>query len=42
VKISARTGLTIAYAEVTGRQVTVQAETGESITKQAGAKVTLQ
>ena len=42
VKISAKTGLTIAYAEVTGRHVTVQAETGEAITKQAGAKVTLQ
>jgi polygalacturonase len=42
VKISARTGLTIAYAEVTGKHVTVQAETGEAITKQAGAKVTLQ
>jgi polygalacturonase len=41
VKISAKTGLTIAYAEVTGKNVTVQAETGESITKQAGAKVTL-
>jgi polygalacturonase len=42
VKISAKTGLTIAYAEVTGKNVTVQAETGEAITKQAGAKVTLQ
>ena len=41
VKISAKTGLTIAYAEVTGKHVTVQAETGEAITKQAGAKVTL-
>jgi polygalacturonase len=41
VKISAKTGLTIAYAEVTGKNVTVQAETGEAITKQAGAKVTL-
>jgi polygalacturonase len=42
VKISAKTGLTIAYAEVTGKNVTVQAETGEAITKQAGAKVALQ
>jgi polygalacturonase len=42
VKIGAKTGLTIAYAEVTGKNVTVQAETGEAIVKQAGAKVTLQ
>jgi polygalacturonase len=42
VKFSAKTGLTIAYAEVSGKNVTVQAETGEAITKQAGAKVTLQ
>ena len=42
VKISAKTGLTIAYAEVTGKNVTVQAETGESIVKQTGAKITLQ
>ena len=42
VKISAKTGLTIAYAEVTGKHVTVHAETGESIMKQAGAKVNLQ
>jgi polygalacturonase len=41
VKISARTGLTIAYADVTGKHVMVQAETGEAIVKQAGAKVTL-
>jgi polygalacturonase len=41
VKISAKTGLTIAYAEVTGKHVTVQAETGEAIAKQAGSKVTL-
>jgi polygalacturonase len=41
VKISAKTGLTIAYAEVSGKNVTVQAETGEAITKLAGAKVTL-
>jgi polygalacturonase len=42
VKLSAKTGLTVAYAEVTGAHVTVHAETGEAITKQAGAKVTLQ
>jgi polygalacturonase len=41
VKISAKTGLTIAYAEVSGKHVTVHAETGEAIIKQAGAKVTL-
>ena len=41
VKISAKTGLTIAYADVAGEGVTVQAETGEAIVKQAGAKVTL-
>ena len=41
VNLSAKTGLTIAYAEVTGEKVTVQAETGEAITKQVGAKVTL-
>jgi polygalacturonase len=41
VKLSAKTGLTIAYAEVTGKHVTVQAETGDAIVKQAGAKVTL-
>jgi polygalacturonase len=39
VKISAKTGLTIAYADVSGKHVTVQAETGEAIVKQAGAKV---
>jgi polygalacturonase len=41
VKIGAKTGLTIAYAEVTGERVTVQAESGEAIMQQAGAKVTL-
>jgi polygalacturonase len=41
VNLSAKTGLTIAYAEVTGEHVTVQAETGEAITQQAGARVTL-
>jgi polygalacturonase len=41
VNISAKIGLTIAYAEVTGKHLTVQAMTGEAIVKQAGAKVTL-
>jgi polygalacturonase len=41
VKISAKTGLTIAYAEVTGKHVTVHADTGDPIVKQTGAKVTL-
>jgi polygalacturonase len=41
VNLRAKTGLTIAYAEVTGEHVTVQAEAGEAITKQVGAKVTL-
>jgi polygalacturonase len=41
VKISAKTGMTIAYADVSGERVTVQAETGEALMKQAGAKVTL-
>jgi hypothetical protein len=41
VKLSGKTGLTIAYAEVTGKHLAVQAETGDSIVKQAGAKVTL-
>jgi len=41
VKLSAKSGLTVAYAEVTGKQVTVQAETGDPIMKQTGAKVTL-
>jgi polygalacturonase len=40
-KISAKTGLTIAYADVVGEGVTVQAETGEAIVKQTGAKVAL-
>jgi hypothetical protein len=33
--------MTIAYAEVTGEHVTVQAESGEAIMQQTGAKVTL-
>jgi polygalacturonase len=41
VKISAKTGLTIGYANVVGTNVSVQAEQGESIMKQAGAQVTL-
>jgi polygalacturonase len=41
VKLSAKTGLTIAYADVNGKHVTVQVETGDAIVKQAGAKVTL-
>jgi polygalacturonase len=41
VKISARTGLTIGYAEVSGERVAVTAEEGQSIMKTAGAKVSL-
>jgi polygalacturonase len=41
VKITAKTGLTIAYAVVIGEHVAVQAEIGESIVKKAGANVTL-
>jgi len=41
VKISAKTGMTIAYADVSGEHVTVQAESGEAMMKQAGAKVVL-
>jgi hypothetical protein len=41
VKISAKTGMTIAYADVSGERVTVQAESGEAMMKQAGAKVNL-
>ncbi len=41
VKISAHTGLSIGYAEVTGERVFVQAVSGEAIMKQAGAKVAL-
>jgi polygalacturonase len=41
VKIGARTGLTIGYAEVSGEDVTVKVETGQPITKQAGAKISL-
>jgi polygalacturonase len=41
VRISARTGLTIAYAEVSGEGVVVDSAEGPSISKQAGAKVSL-
>ncbi len=41
VNISAKTGMTIAYAEVAGEHVTVQAESGEAMMKQTGANVTL-
>jgi polygalacturonase len=41
VSLSAKTGLIIAYAEVDGKHLKVQAETGESIMNQAGANVTL-
>jgi polygalacturonase len=41
VKISAKSGLTIGYANVTGANVAVQAEQGEPIMKEAGAQVTL-
>jgi hypothetical protein len=41
VKISARKGLTIGYADVSGDGLVVQAPEGEEITKLAGAKVSL-
>jgi len=41
VKISARKGLTIGYAEVSGGSVVVHAEEGQEITKLAGAKVSI-
>jgi polygalacturonase len=41
VKIAAQTGLTIGFAEVSGQDVIVQTEDGESIIKQAGAVVSL-
>jgi polygalacturonase len=41
VKVGARTGLTVAFAEVSGQDVTVQAQAGQSIMKQAGAKISL-
>jgi polygalacturonase len=41
VKISAKNGLAISYAEVSGEGVDVQASGGQAITKSAGAKVIL-
>lgn len=41
VKISARKGLTIGYADVSGVNLVVHAEEGQEITKLAGAKVTI-
>lgn len=41
VKISARKGMTIGYAEVSGEGVTLHAEEGDSIMKTAGARVSL-
>ena len=41
VKISAQTGLTIGYANVTGTNVQIEAAQGEPIIKDAGAQVTL-
>jgi polygalacturonase len=41
VKINAQTGLTIAYAQVTGRDVFVHSETGEVITNGPGAEVSI-
>ncbi len=41
VKISARKGLTIGYAQVTGTKVLVQAEEGKPITELEGAEVNL-
>ena len=41
VRISARTGLTVGFAQVSGREVNVQAEDGPSIIKGDGAVVSL-
>ncbi|MFP5249255.1 MAG: glycoside hydrolase family 28 protein, partial [Acidobacteriota bacterium] len=41
VRIDAKTGLTIAYAHVTGEHVTIQAAEGQPLTKLAGAEVDL-
>jgi polygalacturonase len=41
VNLSAKTGLTIGYADVAGTNVVVHAEQGEPIMKKAGAQVTL-
>jgi polygalacturonase len=42
VHISAQTGLTVAYADVTGKHVTLQAAEGMPLTKLTGAQVDLQ
>jgi polygalacturonase len=41
VKISAETGMTVGYAQVTGEGVVITAVQGEAITKLVGAEVTL-
>jgi polygalacturonase len=41
VKIAAKDGMTISYAEVSGEAVEVQASEGQGITKLAGAKVSI-
>jgi len=41
VKIVAQHGLTIAYADVSGKSVTIEASEGQPISMQAGAKVSL-
>jgi uncharacterized protein YlxW (UPF0749 family) len=41
VKISAQTGMTVGYAQVTGEGVVITAEHGDAITKLVGAEVTL-
>ncbi len=41
VNISAKTGLAVGYAEVSGESVTVQSEDGQPIRKLAGAKLAL-
>ena len=41
VQIGAQTGLTVAYAHVTGEHVTIQAAEGQPLTKLAGADVNL-
>ena len=41
VKISAKTGMTIGYAHVTGEGVSITPEQGEAVTKMTGAEVVL-
>jgi polygalacturonase len=41
VKIAAKNGMTVSYAEVSGEGVEVQASEGQGITKLAGAKVSI-